>query len=660
MAIDVTKQPQRLWPRWLIAGSKPVKVDLGPAGAGVLVDIGGGGIRVQSLAPLRRGAEVPVRLDIPDKYEPVQCSGIVVWSKPNGAAGIRFTTLSENQKTILRSWLEDLEQAATSGKDSQQQDEFTSIVSKIRAAQLNNADALNVILKRVSETTSASGSAIALGTPENMVCLAAVGIAPEVGTQIPPGMGLTSECVLRRKMVHCQNTKNDPRVGPNAKFGSAVILPLIVNGEVRGALEAFSPRAYAFDTTAIDTLEKLADAAVFVTYGIVTQRRLAAAKSPAPPPVNNISDAPKTAVAAQPSLTRPTVPAPTYSRSAASTETPVAAGAPYVKPAPPSPAMHQTNATAPASSAPIAQRSMSVESKPAASHTARASFSSATEASKVRPAIKSAPRLVEVSASRGPSSGKFVIIGLVVLLLAAVPLWFFVLRPKTGQVASALPVANQSAAAPVSQPIAKATVPQAQSVPAQATAVQAPPTPMAITSVARNTPVPAAKAEKVPASAEKESDPVARPPKPKPEPEPIVLSANTGRRPVQEDVDTPVAAPITITAGAMPTIALPVTSSAPKLAAGATSRRTGGELLKKVDPLYPQRAKSMNIQGQVELQVTVAPDGSVAAIRRLSGNSILANAAVEAVKHWRYDPVRLNGQAVESQTIVRLKFDLAR
>jgi TonB family protein len=627
----------------------------------VLVDIGGGGIRVQSLAPLKRGAEVPVRLEIPDKYEAIQCSGIVVWSKPNGAAGIRFTSISESQKTNLRSWLEDLEKAATSPSDSQQYDEFTSVVSKIRASQLNNADALNFILRRVSEITTASGAAIALGTPENMVCLAAVGIAAEVGSQVPPGKGLTSEAVLRRKMVHCQNTKNDPRVGANASFGSAAILPLVVGGEVRGTLEAFSPRTYAFDTTAIDNLEKLADAVVFVTYGIVTQRRLLAAKTPGSAPPSTISTTstvtnsaparPASVAPVRPQQTiAPSVPLAAASASTSSFATPMASAAPATAPvAPPRPALTQP------------KHAPTPRSHDSHLHLPRVNES---EPPRTQPPRKS-PVITYAEPSREGSSTKWIVLALV-LLVGGTSGWYFLLRPKTQTNAANSSAETVNAPATQAAEIHSAEPQQVVPAPVESAGTSLPittkelKTPVLATTSAKET---SAKSEKLPEK--KVAETPAKPEKTAPETpksSPIVLSASTGHPPVQGISKDPIAAPLPIgVTGSMANVALPsTTSTAPKLAASAVSQRSGGNLLKRVSPMYPQRARSMGLQGVVELRVRVGKDGNIADVRRTSGNAILGDAAIEAVRKWHYEPMLLNGQPTEFETNVSLKFDLAK
>ena|SRR6516165_10494714 len=61
------------------------------------------------------------------------------------------------------------------------------------------------------------------------------------------------------------------------------------------------------------------------------------------------------------------------------------------------------------------------------------------------------------------------------------------------------------------------------------------------------------------------------------------------------------------------------------------------KLKSKVDPVYPEVARTMRIEGAVRLQVLVTPQGTVKETKVLGGNPLLASAAVDAVKRWRYE-----------------------
>ncbi len=59
--------------------------------------------------------------------------------------------------------------------------------------------------------------------------------------------------------------------------------------------------------------------------------------------------------------------------------------------------------------------------------------------------------------------------------------------------------------------------------------------------------------------------------------------------------------------------------------------------VKTVPPAYPAIALKMKIEGTVKLDVTIEPDGSVADVKVVSGHQLLASAAMDAVKKWRYE-----------------------
>ncbi len=92
--------------------------------------------------------------------------------------------------------------------------------------------------------------------------------------------------------------------------------------------------------------------------------------------------------------------------------------------------------------------------------------------------------------------------------------------------------------------------------------------------------------------------------------------------------------------------------------------RVGGseqqkKLISNPPPVYPPLAKQAGIQGTVLLGVTVGKDGAATYITVISGHPLLAEAAVEAVKNWRWEPTLLNGEPVEVITQVHVNFTLA-
>lgn len=83
-----------------------------------------------------------------------------------------------------------------------------------------------------------------------------------------------------------------------------------------------------------------------------------------------------------------------------------------------------------------------------------------------------------------------------------------------------------------------------------------------------------------------------------------------------------------------------------------------GRLINKVEPVYPQLARGARVQGQVVLTAIISKDGTIQDLRVLSGHPLLVQAALDAVRQWRYKPYLLNGEPVEVETTVTVIFSL--
>lgn len=83
-----------------------------------------------------------------------------------------------------------------------------------------------------------------------------------------------------------------------------------------------------------------------------------------------------------------------------------------------------------------------------------------------------------------------------------------------------------------------------------------------------------------------------------------------------------------------------------------------GLLMKRVPPTYPPSARQARIEGSVEVLASIGKDGSITGVQVLSGPPILARAATDAVKQWKYKPYLLDGQPVEIQTQITVNFKL--
>jgi len=83
-----------------------------------------------------------------------------------------------------------------------------------------------------------------------------------------------------------------------------------------------------------------------------------------------------------------------------------------------------------------------------------------------------------------------------------------------------------------------------------------------------------------------------------------------------------------------------------------------GELTNMVEPVYPPDARQARLEGTVKLHVVVAANGEIQSFRTVSGPESLAQAAMAAVREWRYRPTLLNGKPVETQEDVSFVFRL--
>lgn len=83
-----------------------------------------------------------------------------------------------------------------------------------------------------------------------------------------------------------------------------------------------------------------------------------------------------------------------------------------------------------------------------------------------------------------------------------------------------------------------------------------------------------------------------------------------------------------------------------------------GLVLKRVQPRYPTQALQMRIQGPVQLQATITKNGDIQNLKVVSGDSVLAHAAQEAVRQWKYKPYYLDGEPVQIETQILVNFKL--
>jgi protein TonB len=107
----------------------------------------------------------------------------------------------------------------------------------------------------------------------------------------------------------------------------------------------------------------------------------------------------------------------------------------------------------------------------------------------------------------------------------------------------------------------------------------------------------------------------------------------------------------------------PVLPSAPPAAPKRLAVSQGvaeGLLLHRVVPAYPELARRARISGAVTLRAVIGKEGTIENLRLTSGHPMLAQAALDAVRQWRYRPYLLNREPVEVDTEITVNFNLAQ
>ena len=506
-------------------------------------------------------------------------------------------------------------------------------------------DDLAVVAQRAQAFTNASGVAIALseGNVDEIVCRARSGAsAPDVGAALRVEGTFTGLCIQTGKELRCDDCETDTRVDMAAiralGIRSMVVTPIREESRVVGVLAAFAPTPHAFTITHVAVLKTMAD-----QIAVLLQKERRAREE------NPQAETPRPAAPAI--VAKPVV-----------TQMPVAPPV-VIKSSQPS-----AQATAPAFAKVEPIRSASLEVVPLAMPT------KAEKRSDVAPRA-SFGTFDAVADEEKKSGGKFMVVGVVaVLIIAAAATFTFLKMQKHGAItpqstqeaANVQPAqAQQSSSAQFS-----ATQPSA-SVPANNAQPAAPASSLGNAGVASSTVIVAggskAAAEKTTSkvTADKSfSDRQDKPsPAEKPAPTVATMSGAGQSRIAQHDAGSSgpdVAPSFTVVGGntgaSLSNLARPSATSTPTAAAMEQSQLEPLQLLKTGTPIYPAIAKARNITGTVVVQGTVDKTGKVTNLQFLSGQPIFKDAAFDAVRQYQFKPAKLNGQAIEQTTQIKLTF----
>ena len=511
-----------------------------------------------------------------------------------------------------------------------------------RSRESETADTMRRIAEAALSATDASGAALALrseGLQRDavIVCMARAGeMAPPLGAKLDSSSGISGECLRTGQALRCDDTEIDARVDRQAcralGLRSLAIAPVKDGDEVVGILEVFSAQPDAFTSRHLDVLRQLAELVLddFETPEDPAERPSGLSLSPAV-----VEAATPPAVVARPSI--PEV--PRVEEKAAEAVVP------------------KISAAA-ASSVPFLEHAIIERAFPATPTPSDVNIAAYMAAE-------------EASHSQTDRRIPFVfLIGLAVILIgsaASLAVWRRMsmetqeaARPKSSQVALAstssgstpaggasgvLPVPTPGTTASGTMPV-NAEVPREESQPGQVS--NSPGSHPALTNASARDVVHTVSTSRASAYPADVTKPIR------------VVGTSDPKSIGNQDADV---APALEAAMGGP--GSQVLSSMLNVPASLPGRETpisqgvqGGELEHRISPVYPVQARSMRQQGTVVLNAVIAENGTVRDLKVVSGPPMLAQAATDAVKQWRYKPFRLNGKPVSMQTQVKVEFKL--
>ncbi|HWR14014.1 MAG TPA: TonB family protein [Terriglobales bacterium] len=601
-----------------------IPVEMEPAGFGLMMDVSESGLGVQVLNSVEVGTDVEFSFTLPDSSIKIEGTGQVTRYDHEGRAGIKVHQLKGGSAGELKRWLKSLPASTIqkgsmeSGSEAATLDRVREVKAQIAAHRLDLERSLQLIVEKVIEFTGSHGAAIALGTSDDMVCCASVGLAPEPGVKIDASSALTGECIRTAKTVRCDDTELDRRVDRDVcrdlNLRSSLIIPVMKGGDVRGVLEAFSPNPRAYGEQHTSLLERLAE--------MTSELAFTNADKVAKPTI-----VPQVVKERKPSLLNAEV--ATAVKTAQEASKPESDGTSALE----SIEIGDLFKQAVSGPEPVAMASLPAE----------APVEEAVETTPVTSMFGAIPFADEAfhKATRETTRSRMMVIipaaVFVLLLVFGIIAW----RSKKASTDAPKVIPPSEAA---SQPVAAAPVQPAATQPAENHAAN-----QATGDSAKS---PEAKTRQPEHVAE---DSVRRPA------EDNRLILTPGRQSFQSD-DGPISAPSITGISMSPnmgSVKLPASANTPVLSVSSSSL-TGGRLIQKVNPVYPVFAKQQRYEGEVVLAIRITKLGTVENIRRVKGNAVLAGAAIRAVSEWRYEPYRLNGQPQDVDTNVSVTFKLPK
>ena len=140
---------------------------------------------------------------------------------------------------------------------------------------------------------------------------------------------------------------------------------------------------------------------------------------------------------------------------------------------------------------------------------------------------------------------------------------------------------------------------------------------------------------------------------------PDTVEVRGSDKPSAEPVFVPEPPAVNVSPSSSPETLARLSSVSPEMPVAAPRVSQGvveATLVRRIEPKYPVQARNQRLQGKVTLSATIAVDGSVREVAIVGGSPVLADAAKQAVRQWRYRPATLNGTPIEVQKEIIVLF----
>lgn len=605
----------------------PLPIELLPGKEVWLDDVGEGGLSVSGSSRLALGTTTFFVFPFPDANTVIEAAGVVAWCDTSGRAGVRFTRIKPDSTAALKRWLKNDPSALSAirarGESNllegpaqvpRPRDHVESLKADLAGEELGSEEVLDLIVERMIRLTRATGAAIAWRDGGDVICRASRGNAPAAGVKLNVDASLTGQCYRTGNIVALADSENDARVSAELcrqlDFRSLLIVPISWREEAIGIVEVFSPIPSNFDGGDVLLLGSIAELIAEI-YG--RNQALAELETDFKSIPSNFQN--EISEGEAQNLTGLGSPTEAVSRTKAKAHDPSQS--------------FSRNATTPTNKI-ISLGAPDETLLPAAGADSHQEADSAlfaeglaAEGVATPPKKRSTPIFIAVLlALFGLGVGDYLD-------------WHL---PWRGTGVQKADVPATAKALPVAAP-GQPKIPEQSVTVTPAEAIQ---------------PVESASAMSLPRTG-----------KPAAQSESLNPNFDKHETTQTQAFDQAPAAPALV--GGAPISQFnsiypvltgnPDHSSRISILTSAPTQITPGKLIRRVNPVFPQFARTAGIGGKLVLSATISKDGYLKNVKLLSGNEALAIAAFRALREWRYTPYLRNGQPIEAQTQIVIDFN---